>query len=113
MFFQFLGALIGTGLVVSVASLVWPRVSQQPRPVQLEKVREVVIQTPFGKQADEFLGSINVSSVASSLAQSAGNAVAEKVTQEVTNRAVSQIISQIDKLPQGQRQVLEDAICKK
>lgn len=113
MFLQFLGALVGASFVVSVASLVWPRVSQKPRPQQLEKVREIVIQTTFGKQADEFLGNINVSSVASSLAQSAGNAVSQKVTEEVTNRAVSQIISQIDKLPDTQRQVLEDAVCKK
>lgn len=120
MFFQFFAALVGTGFVVSTASLLWPRFTQQPRPPQLEQVREIVMKTPIGQQAATILGvvdeasiePINVSSIASTLTQQAGNVLTEKLTQEVTSRAVSQIISQIDKLPQDQRQILEQAICQ-
>ncbi|EKD87585.1 MAG: hypothetical protein ACD_36C00013G0003 [uncultured bacterium] len=113
MILQFLVALVGSGLVLSTVSLVWPKFTDQPRPPQLEKVREVVMQTPLGQQAAAYLEPINVSSVAGTLAEKAGSAVTEKVTQEVTSRAVSQIISQIDTLPQDQRTLLEEAICKK
>ncbi len=120
MIFQFLIALLGTGFVVSTASLIWPRFTEQPRPPQLEKVREVVMQTPVGQQAATVLGvadsgsiePINISSLAGTLTQQAGSAVTEKVAQEVTSRAVSQIISQIDKLPEDQRQILQSAICQ-
>ncbi len=117
--FQFFAALLGTGFVVSTVSLLWPRFTQQPRPPQLERVREVVMKTPIGQQAATILGvsdeasiePINVSSLAGSLAQQAGNVVTEKVAQEVTSRAVIQIISQIDKLPDAQRKTLEQAVC--
>lgn len=113
MFLQFIAALVGSGVIVSAASLVWPRFIQKPPPAQLEKVREVVLQTSIGQKVDGFLQPLSVSSVAGSLVESAERAVTTKVTQEVTSRAVSQIISQIDKLPQEQRTVLEEAICKK
>lgn len=121
MFLQFVVALLSTSVVISGVSLVWPRFTSQPRPPQLEQVREIVLKTPIGQQAATVLGvadersveQINVSSIAGSLAKQAGNAVTEKVAQEVTSRAVSQIISQIDKLPQDQRQILENAMCKK
>ncbi len=120
MIFQFFVALLGTGVVVSATSLLWPKFTTQPRPAQLTQVREIVMQTPIGQQAAMVLGvadegsvePLNVSSLAGTLTQQAGSVVTEKIAQEITNRAVSQIISQIDKLPQDQKQILEQAICK-
>ena len=120
MLFQFLAALLSASVVVGGTSLLWPKLTTAPRPKQLAAVREVVLRTPIGQQAATVLGvadetniePINVSSLAGSLAQQAAGAVTDKVTEQVTSRAVSQIVSQIDKLPQDQRQALEQAICK-
>ena len=107
--FAFMALVVYRGIFYALPQ----KFTDKQRPPQLEKVREVVMQTPLGQQAAAYLEPINVSSVAGTLAEKAGSAVTEKVTQEVTSRAVSQIISQIDTLPQDQRTLLEEAICKK
>ena len=71
--FQFIGATIGASVMISVASLVWPKVTTSPRPEALSRVHDLVIQHPIGQQAERVLGveTVDVSQAISKAASSA------------------------------------------
>lgn len=54
--FQFIGAALGSFVVVSVVSLVWPLVTTAPMPATVQTVRDILMQTSAGKEASVVLG---------------------------------------------------------
>ncbi|MBI5619331.1 hypothetical protein HY950_00015 [Candidatus Gottesmanbacteria bacterium] len=117
---QFILTLGVAALTVGLGSLLWPKLTARVRPKPLTEIRNVVMQTPMGKQAATILGvsdegavtPINVSSVASSLVSGVVSAVGQKAQETVTRQAVQQLINQVDQLPADQKQQIQEALCK-
>lgn len=116
---QFLFVSLGATIAISIASLLWPKVTSKPSPTVLTQVRHMVVRTPIGHQAADVLGvtdegqtqPVNVGE----LAVSAGNAIVshieESATQAVASQVVKQVLRQIDKLPENQKLELQQQLC--
>ncbi len=117
---QFLAVLIGAVATIAGASLAWPRLTEKERPAALQKVHDIVLQTPQGKAAAEILGvqdetaveRINVASVAANLTSSVTSSITNKAQEVVTRQAVQQLTRQIDQLPPEQKSQLQEIFCK-
>lgn len=117
---QFLLTFFASAVTVSGLSLVWPKLTDKPRPEPLSRVREIVMQTPFGANAANILGvtdeataePINVSSAAASIAGSVTSTVTQRVQQAIGQQFVTQLVRQYDRLPDEQKQQVRDAICQ-
>lgn len=116
---QFLLASIGATIAISLVSLLWPKVTTNPSPAVLTQVRNVVVQTPLGKQAADVLGvsdsqssgPINVKDWAVSEGNAIVSNIAESASQVVVSQVVKQMIGQIDKLPDNQKVELRQILC--
>ena len=116
---QFLLAAIGSAVVISVASLVWPKVTNKPRPAALTQVRNAVVQTQVGQQAAQVLGvsdeaatgPVNVRDWAVAEGNAIVNNITDSASQAVVSQVVKQMLGQIDKLPGDQKQQLQQILC--
>jgi hypothetical protein len=116
---RFIGASIIVLIAVSFASLIWPVVTDQPRPQILTQVRDYVIRTPYGFRAAAVLGvsderNVTKMSLGSILSGAAGNAVSaiEKKAQEaVAQRVADQLSRQFEQLPTAEKTRLQQIIC--
>lgn len=106
MLFQFIGAMIGTGVMVSLASLVWPKITNQPRPELLTRVHDVVVETSLGKNIEGVLGeqTVNMSEVVSSAANTA-------VTSVTTSAKQSVILKMFEFLSEDEQEEFRAKIC--
>ncbi len=117
--FQFIGALVGSAIVVATASIAWPLVTLSPMPPVLTNVRNVVIQTPLGQQASSVLGvsdpsqtkPINVSEFVASKASEAFMATKESITKSATTSILTQLMTRYKELPEDQKRVVRASIC--
>ena len=117
---QFVAALVITGGSVSVVSLIWPRISGEPRPAPLQNVHDYVLTTPLGNQAAQILGvtdegnlePVDVGSVASSVAGSIVSSVEEKAQEFVAKKAAEQPLQRIQTLPADRQQEVLELLCK-
>ncbi len=116
---QYVAAALGSAVVISIASLVWPKVTAQPRPKQLTQVREMVMQTQVGQNMAQVLG---VTDEASVKPMSVGEFVQEQATAVVSNVAdsaqhavTSQVLVQLAKkfneLPKEEQDQFRALIC--
>ncbi|MBI4029175.1 MAG: hypothetical protein HY376_02315 [Candidatus Blackburnbacteria bacterium] len=109
-----------SALTVGLVSLAWPRLTPQARPVPLQKVHDVVLETQVGQQAAQTLGvtdeknvvPINPSAVVASVATSIVTTIEKRTQQVVVENAVKQLTNQFDQLPQDQKQQIQTIICK-
>ncbi len=119
-FIQYIAAALGSAVVISVASLVWPKVTAQPRPKQLTQVREIVMQTQVGQNIAQVLG---VTDEAAVKPMSVGEFVQEQTTAVVSSAAnsaqhavTSQVLSQLAKkfteLPKDEQEQFKALICE-
>lgn len=116
---QLVFASIGSALAISIASLLWPKITDKPSPAPLTQVRKLVEQTPIGKQAADVLGvsdtapsgPINVRDWAVAQGNAIVSNIEQKASQAVMSQVVSQIVTQIDKLPDPQKQELQQVLC--
>jgi len=100
---QFILTLATTTIVVSGASLLWPKFTRNPSPEPLTKVREVVLQTDVGKQAAQILGvsdtqpvePVNVSSVAGVVVSNVLTNVQEQVQDAATREIIIQVVKKL------------------
>lgn len=106
MLFQFIGAMIGTGVMVSLASLVWPKITNQPRPELLTRVHDVVVETPLGKNIEGVLGeqTVNMSEIVSSAANTAVTSVTKSAKQSV-------ILKMFESLSEDEQEEFRAQIC--
>lgn len=115
---QFVIASIGSALIISAVSLLWPKFTAKPVPPALTQVKNVVEQTSLGRQAAQVLGVSDAAPTPVDLQQWAaqqGNAILGNITnsaqQVVITSVVRQIAGQIDKLSPDQKQQLQEVIC--
>jgi len=107
-------------VVVSGASLAWPKLTSQPMPEVLQKIREFVLQTDPGKQTAETLGvmdiksvePINISSVAGSVVSTVVTNTSEKVQETATKEIIIQVVKKIETLDPNSQEAIKEAICK-
>lgn len=118
--FQFILTLATAAVVVSGASLVWPKVTSKTIPEPLTKVREMVLQTDFGKQAAATLGvsdttlvePINVSSVAGAVVSNVVSNASQQVQDAATKEIIIQVVKKIETLQPDQQEAIKKEICQ-
>lgn len=117
--FQFIGAALGTSVVVTLASFLWPKVTREPRPEALTKVREVVLHTQVGQNLAQVLGVTNESAAEpvniSDVVTTGTNAVVDSVTRSaqhaVTSRILDSLGKQFNDLPEEEKASFRAQIC--
>lgn len=117
---RFLLALTVAVTALGSGSLMWPRLTDRPRPALLQKVHDIVLQTPTGQNAAEVLGvsdeanvePINVGQVIGGAVGRAKEAVQNRVRTVVVTNAVNQLNRQFDHLNDDQKTVVRQAICE-
>ena len=117
---QFVGAAIGSAVIISIASLAWPRITTKPRPPALSKVRDIVIETKVGKEVADVLGVADETNVApvnvGTLVASEGSTIVSNLgtaaQNAVTSKLIEQLTSQFDKLPEQQKAEFQKRICQ-
>lgn len=118
--FQFIGAALGAGAVVVFTSFVWPKLTAQPRPEPLTKVRETVIGTEAGQNLAQTLGvtdetsvtPVSLPSLVGTVAQSAASSVATTVQHAVTNSVIESLSRKVNELPKDQQEKFREIICQ-
>jgi len=107
------------GITLSGGSLVWPRVTSQPRPQLLQEVHDAVIKTPQGEQAAQVLGvttdnvqPVNLGQIAGTIGNDIKTAAQKRAQTIITAQIVGQLSNGYDKLPKDQQQQLQQIICK-
>lgn len=117
--FQFLGAALGAGVVISFISIAWPRISADPRPELLTKVRETVVETSPGRSLAEVLGVTDETGVSpvsvSSLITTGTNAAVDMVTRStqkaVTGKILETLGTQFETLSEEDKASFRAKIC--
>lgn len=118
--FQFIGAAIGGSIVIAFASLLWPRISSDPRPIALTKVRDMVIETPAGANLASVLGvadesaaePININDMVVTGTTAVINTVATTAQRAVTNRVLETLVGQFNGLPEEDKASFRAQICE-
>ena len=117
--FQFAGAALGASVVISLASLLWPKVSAEPRPPVLSKVREMVVSTDIGKNAAQVLGvtdeantvPVQIGSFVAGTANAAIDSVTRSAQHAVTARLLETLAGQFNGLPDEDKKAFRARIC--
>ncbi len=117
---QFIGALVGAGVMVSFASLIWPKVTSDPRPPALTRVRETVIHTQLGWNAAQVLGvadeagvePVSVGELVAQGANAAVTSVVETTKQTVTSQLLRQLAGQFGRLSEEEKEAFRAEICQ-
>ncbi len=105
---------------MALASLLWPRFSDQPRPAALNQIRDMVMRTPLGFQTATVLGvsdesnlqRFNMQSTMGDLTASAASAVQQRAQTILTIQAVKQLSQQFKQLPPDQQEQIKQIICQ-
>ena len=112
-------AVVVFGVTLSGGSLVWPKVTNVPRPQLLQQVHDSVVKTPQGAAVAQVLGvaddknvqPINLGNIANDAWNGIKNAAQKRATTIVMSQVTSQLNSQYQKLPRDQQQALQEIIC--
>ena len=118
--FQFIGAAIGAGVMLSFTSLIWPRVTSDPRPPALSKIRDAVLTTGIGQNAAQVLGvtdesqaePLDVSTIVTQGAASVLDRVTDTVRHNATSKIMGSLASQFDSLPEEEKEAFRAQICQ-
>lgn len=116
---QFIGAFVVGAVSIVGVSFLWPRVTTQPRPEVLTKVRDAVFQTETGWELANTLGvadetnaePINIQEAAASAAQSAAYDVAAYTSRAVTTKLFDSALSRFDLLSKEDQERFREQIC--
>lgn len=117
--FQFIGATVGSFLMIAIVSLVWPLVTVSPMPPIIETVRDIVVKTPAGQDASAVLGvtepttvtPVNVPEFVAQKAKDALSVTENAVKQSVTTAVIAQVVTKFNELPDDQKQIVRSSIC--
>lgn len=117
---RFILAVTVAFIALGSGSLMWPRLTDRPRPFLLQYIHDVVLRTPTGQQAANVLGvsdeanveRINLGQVAAGVVVSAKTAVQNRIRTIVVGNAVNQLNRQFDHLSDDQKIVVRQAICE-
>ncbi len=117
---KFLIVGVFAGVAVGLVSLLWPKLTNQARPAQLQQIHDTILGTQVGQQAAQALGvtdephvtPVNPGQIIHSVVESAVTTVEHRTQQIVVENAVKQLSSQFATLPQDQKQQIQAIICK-
>ncbi len=118
--FQFIIALIVGIVSVSGGSLLWPRLTPNPRPQVLQQVHDIVIKTPLGSQAATVLGvtdetnvtPLNLGELVGSAAGEVKSAAEKRAQMVIMTQVTRELSKQYEKLPEDQKVQLQQIICQ-
>lgn len=118
--FQFIGAAIGGSIVIVFASLIWPKVTSDPRPEALTKVRDMAIQTSAGQNLAQVLGvteesgitPTSVGDIVTVGTNAAIDAVTKSAQHAVTTRILESLAKQFNDLPEDEKAAFRAEICQ-
>jgi len=107
------------GVTLSGGSLVWPRLTNNPRPQLLTQVHDAVVKTPVGSKAAQVLGvsdeatvqPINLGQIAGAIGNSIKTAAQNRAQTIIMAQVMGQITSKYESLPQDQKKQLQRIIC--
>jgi len=114
---RFVMASVAGAVIVLCMSLLWPKVSDTPRPEILTQIYEAVVQTDPGRYAANVLGVADetdatpVSKAAASVIKSAAEGLSSYTAQAVTVRLMETVLSRFDTLSEKQQQHVREQIC--
>ena len=108
------------GITLSGGSLVWPKITNAPRPQLLQEVHDSVIKTPVGANAAQVLGvtddksvqPINLGTIANTAWNGIKTAAQTRAQTIVMTQVTAQLTNQYEKLPKDQQKTLQEIICK-
>ena len=109
-----------TGILVIGVSLLWPRFMNKQRPALLQNVRDAVVATDLGKNADKILGVENetkiqpfsVSQIVASVSGAILSTVGEKTKDIIAQQVSIQVMNQYQQMPPKEQQIIRDFVCK-
>lgn len=117
---RFAIVFICTFAVVSVVSLAWPKLTSQPRPGALQKLREYLLKTSPGQNTAMVLGvtqeakvtPINFNAEVASVSAAIVSGISQKTQEIITHQISLQLINQFHGLSAGAQTEIREAICK-
>ena len=117
---QFIGAFLLASIVMIGGSLVWPVIMKSSRPPILQAVRDKVVETDIGRDAENVLGQYTipadvpqaVGSASSQVVNQVGTIVQKKVEDAVTERVIEEVVRRFDTLPTADKEEVKAVICK-
>ena len=108
---RFIFTLVAAGISVFGVSLLWPRLTNQPRPPILQEVHDTGLQTAAGQQAAQALGVSDEAKVeplsGAAIVGGAVGALKDAVQKRAETIIVAQVTQQLT-----QNQELRELICK-
>lgn len=115
---RFIGAAVISSLTLVGGSIIWPKLTSQPRPELVEKVYDSVKETTLGVQVEALLGDTDQASLSGSVASVAGT-VANQVAQDVqkksqefiTEKVVEEVLKRFETLPEKQQEQVRQSVC--
>lgn len=118
--FQFIGAAIGATVFVSLTSLLWPKVTSEPRPEALTRVRDVVMQTQVGQGIAQTLGvtdevgvePVNVADLVTTGTNAALDTVTKTAQHAVASRLLESVAKQFNELSEEEKATFRAQICQ-
>lgn len=98
----------------------WPVIMKSERPPILQAVRDKVVETDVGRNAETILGAYTipkdvpqaVSSVSSQVASQVQTAVQKKVEDVVTEKIIEEVVKRFETLSPQDKEEVKAAICK-
>lgn len=101
-------------------SLMWPRLTDRPRPKALQSVHDLVLRTSVGQNAANVLGvtdeanvePINIGSVVGGAVLGAKTAVQNRLRTMIVGNAVNQLNRQFENLSDDQKTFVRQALCE-
>jgi hypothetical protein len=117
---RFFLALSVAIVALGSGSLMWPRLSDKPRPKVLQDIHDLVLKTTVGQNAANVLGVSDESNIqkldfgvmASTAVTNTKTAVQNRVRTVVVTNAVNQLNRQFDNLSEDQKTYVRQAICE-
>lgn len=116
---QFIGAAVGVGTIAVLASIIWPRISADPRPAPLNTVHEAVIQTEQGKELENTLGvsdeqvmhPVDLGTLISNGAQGVVNQISNSAQHAVTVKLLETVSGQFEQLSDEDKETFRAQVC--
>ena len=117
---RFILALSVAVTALGSGSLLWPRLTDQPRPKFLQDVHDLVLRTSVGQNAADVLGvsdeanvqKINMGQMIMGAVGNAKTAIQNRVRTIVVTNAVNQLNRQFDNLSDEQKTYVQQAVCE-
>jgi len=115
----FISSVVSATILVLI-SLLWPRLTTNPRPSVLQTVHDYALKTPIGIQTASVLGvsdesavePINPEQLVLDVVTETQDAVSERIDYIIMSQIAHQLQNRIDQLNPRDKEILYQTICK-